>query len=148
MNKVNTMKLISIGLILAALSTSALAQAPLATHGCAKPPLPDATKKILAAEANAFVRALETFRNCVQAFSESQKQIAATRQKEAEGLKAAALEASAGAAAAASAADAAVNDYNTYSEQAVKIVTPKDTGDSAKKAAPVEIPARPPQRGY
>jgi len=148
MNKVNTMKLICIGLVLVALSTSALSQAPLATHGCTKPPLPDATKKIAAAEANAFVRVLETFRNCVQAFSESQKQIATTKQKEAEGLKAAALEASAGAAAAASAADAAVKDYNAYSEQAIKIVTPKDTGDAAKKATPVEIPARPPQRGY
>ncbi len=142
------MKLISIGLVLAALSTGAFAQAPLAMHGCTKPPLPDATKKILAAEANAFVRVLETFRNCVQAFSESQKQIAATKQKEAEGLKAAALEASTAAAAAAAAADAAVKDYNTYSEQAVKIVTPKDTGDGAKKPAPAEIPARPSQRGY
>ena len=78
------MKLISIGLVLAALSTGAFAQTPLATHDCTKPPLPDATKKILAAEANAFVRILETFRNCVLAFSESQKQIAATKQKEAE----------------------------------------------------------------
>ena len=142
------MKLISIGLVLAALSTGAFAQTPLATHGCTKPPLPDATKKILAAEANAFVRVLETFRNCVQAFSESQKQIAATKQKEAESLKTAALEASTVAAAAAAAADAAVKDYNAYSEQAVKIITPKDTGDGAKKAAPAEIPARPPQRGY
>ena len=142
------MKLISIGLVLAALSTGAFAQTPLATHDCTKPPLPDATKKILAAEANAFVRVLETFRNCVQAFSESQKQIAATKQKEAESLKAAALEASTAAAVAAAAADAAVKDYNTYSEQAVKILTPKDTGDGAKKAAPAEIPARPSQRGY
>ena len=84
----------------------------------------------------------------MRAFSESQEQVAATKQKEAESLKAAALEASAGAVAAASAADAAVNDYNTYSEQAVKIVTPKVTDESAKKAAPVEIPARPAQRGY
>ena len=142
------MKLISIGLVLAALSSGALAQVPLATHGCTKPPLPDATKKILAAEANAFVRVLETFRNCVQAFSESQKQTAATKQKEAESLKTAALEASTTAAAAAAAADAAVKDYNTYSEEAVKIITPKDTGDGAKKAAPAEVPARPSQRGY
>ena len=142
------MKLISIGLILAVLSTGALAQAPLAAHGCAKPPLPDASKRLSSAEANAFLRVLETFRNCVQAFSESQKQVAATKQKEAESLKAAALEASAAATAAAAAADAAVKDYNAYSEQAVKIITPKDTGDDAKKAAPVEIPTRIPQRGY
>ena len=142
------MKLISIGLILVALSTGALAEAPLATHGCAKPPLPDASKRLSSAEANAFLRVLETFRNCVQAFSESQKQVAATKQKEAESLKAAALEASAAATAAAAAADAAVKDYNAYSEQAVKIITPKDTSDDAKKAAPVEIPTRIPQRGY
>ena len=142
------MKLISIGLILVALSTGALAEAPLATHGCAKPPLPDASKRLSSAEANAFLRVLETFRNCVQAFSESQKQVAATKQKEAESLKAAALEASAAATAAAAAADAAVKDYNAYSEQAVKIITPKDTGDDAKKAVPVEIPTRIPQRGY
>ena len=142
------MKLISIGLILAVLSTGALAQAPLAAHGCAKPPLPDASKKLSAAEANAFVRVLETFRNCVQAFSESQKQVAATKQKEAESLKASALEASAAATAAAAAADAAAKDYNAYSEEAIKIVTPKDSGDGAKKAAPVDIPAPRPSRGY
>ena len=142
------MKLIYIGLVLAALSTGALAQAPLATHGCTKPPMPDASKKLSAAESNAFVRVLETFRNCVQAFSENQKLVAATKQKEAESLKAAALEASAAAATAAAAADAAAKDYNTFSEQAVKIVTPKDTGDGAKKAAPVDIPAPRPARGY
>ncbi len=142
------MKLISTGLVLAALSTSALAQVPLATHDCLRPPLPDATKKISVAESNTFVRAMETFRNCVQAFSESQKQVAATKQKEAETLKAAALDASAFAAAAATAANAAVKDYNAYSEQAVKIVTPKDTGEGAKKVAPVDIPAPRPARGY
>ncbi|MEO8386463.1 MAG: hypothetical protein ABI583_14535 [Betaproteobacteria bacterium] len=142
------MKFISIGLVLAALSTGALAQAPLATHGCTKPPLPDASKKLSVAESNAFVRVLETFRNCVQAFAESEKLVAATKQQEAESLKAAALKASAAAAAAAAAADAAVKDYNAYSEQAVKIVTPKDAGDGTKNAAPVEIPAQRPTRGY
>ena len=142
------MKLISTGLVLAALSTGTLAQVPLATHDCTKPPLPDATKKISVAESNTFVRAMETFRNCVQVFSESQKQVAATKQKEAETLKAAALDASAAASAAATAANAAVKDYNAYSEQAVKIVTPKDTGEGAKKVAPVDIPAPRPARGY
>ena len=148
LHTVNTMKLISTGLILTALSTGAFAQAPPATHDCAKPSLPDATKNISVAESNTFVRALEVFRNCVQAFSESQKQVAAIKQKEAETLKAAALDASAAAAAAASAANAAAKDYNAYSEQAVKIVTPKDAGEGAKKVAPMDIPAPRPARGY
>jgi hypothetical protein len=155
-NQVNTMKLLSIGFVIAALSTTAIAQtvaapagekAPLATHSCAKPPLPDATKALTAQEANAFVKVLETFRNCVQAFSEGQKQIAITRQKEAEAFKLSAVSASTAAVAAAAAADAAVNDYNKYSDQAVKIVTPKDQGNAQR---PVAIePAGPrPSRGY
>jgi hypothetical protein len=150
------MKLLSIGVVIAALSTTAIAQtstvpagekAPLATHSCAKPPLPDATKALTAQEANAFVRVLETFRNCVQAFSESQKQIAVARQKEAEAFKLSAVAASTAATAAAAAADAAVNDYNKYSDQAVKIVTPKDAG-TAQKPAAIEPAAPRPARGY
>ena len=144
------MKLLSIVFAALALSTTALAQtapsptaanAPLAQHGCAKPAMPDAAKTLAAPEANAFVRSLETFRNCVQAFTESQKQIAATRQKEAEAFKLSALDATLAATAAAAAADAAAKDYNAFSEQAVKVVTPK-------KAANIEPPAPRPQRGY
>jgi hypothetical protein len=155
LNQVNTMKFIPISLVFAALATAAHAQAPavagkapIATHSCTKPPLPDASKKLSAAEGNAFVRSLETFRNCVQAFSEGQKQVIVAKQKEAESLKAAALEASAAAVAAAAAVDAATTEYNTFSDQAVKIVTPKDSADNAKKSAPVDIPAPRPQRGY
>ena len=140
----------AVGLVLviaAALSTTALAQTPpLATSGCTKPAMPDATKKLVAAETNAFVRSLETFRNCVQAFSESQKLIAATKQKEAEAFKVSALDASQAATAAAAAADAAAKDYNAFSEQAIKIVTPKEPADAPKKV--IEPPAPRPQRGY
>ena len=145
------MKFHSIGFVVAALSVNVFAQtppataaAPLATHNCAKPPMPDASKKIAAAEANAFVRTLETFRNCVQAFSDSQKQIATAKQKEAEALKLAAIEAGLAAAAAASASNVAAKDYNTFSEAAVKIITPKD--EAAPR--PSEPPAPRPQRGY
>ena len=151
------MKIISIGLVAAAISTTAFAQtppapvaaekAPLARHNCPKPAMPDASKKISVAEANAFVRVLETFRNCVQVFTDSQKQIAETRQKEAEALRVSALDASAAAAAAAAAANAAAQDYNTFSEQAVKIVTPKDEADP-KKSSAIDPPTPRPQRGY
>ena len=152
------MKFSSIGFAVLALSTTALAQTapppaaakvPLAQHGCAKLAMPDASKALPTAEANAFIRALETFRNCVQAFSESQKQVAATRQKEAEAFKQSALESSQAATAAAAAADAAAKDYNVFSEQAVKIVTPKEPAATPpKKAATIEPPAPRPQRGY
>lgn len=152
------MKIFSIGFVIAGLSLTAFAQTPaspalerkvpLATHDCPKPAMPDASKKLTAAEINAFVRALETFRNCVQAFSEVQKQISATKQKEAEALKMSALDASAAATAAAASADAAAKDYNTFSETAVKIVTPKETADAPKKAGATEVPVARPQRGY
>lgn len=152
------MKFRSIGFAILALSTTAFAQTapapaavkpPLAQHSCAKPAMPDASKAIPTAEANAFIRALETFRNCVQAFSESQKQVAAAKQKEAEAFKLSALESSQAATAAAAAADAAAKDYNVFSEQAVKIVTPKEPAASpAKKAVTIEPPAPRPQRGY
>ncbi len=136
-----------VGFVIAALSTTVLSQTPpLATSGCAKPAMPDATKKLVAADANAFVRSLETFRNCVQVFTEGQKLIAATKQKEAEAFKVSALDASQAATAAAAAADAAAKDYNTFSEQAIKIVTPKETADAPKKS--IEAPAPRPQRGY
>ena len=150
------MKLPSVGLVIAVLSTTAFAQtppittaekAPLATHGCAKPAMPDAAKKLTAAEANAFVRTLETFRNCVQSFSESQKAVAAVKQKEAEAMKVLTLEASAAASAASAAADAAAKDYNVFSEQAIKIVTPKEPV-AAQKPVISEPPAPRPQRGY
>ena len=152
------MKLFSIGFAIAALSLTAFAQTPtspvaekiipLATHDCPKPAMPEASKKLTPAETNAVIRALETFRNCVQAFSEVQKQIAATKQKEAEALKMSALAASAAATAAATSADAAAKDYNTFSEQAVKLVTPKETAEAPKKAGAIELPAPRPQRGY
>ncbi len=84
----------------------------------------------------------------MQAFSEVQKQIAATKQKEAEALKMSALAASAAATAAATSADAAAKDYNTFSEQAVKLVTPKEAAEAPKKAGTIELPAARPQRGY
>ena len=152
------MKIYSISFAAAAFSTAVFAQttpaptaaavvAPLAKHSCAKPAMPDALKKIAIAEANAFVRTLETFRNCVQTFSDSQKAIAAAKQKEAETLKLSALDASQAATAAAAAADAAAKDYNAFSEQAIKIVTPKEVAAPAK-AGIIEPPAPRPQRGY
>ena len=152
------MKFLSTGFAIAVLSTVAFAQtpppatvlaekAPLAKHNCPKPAMPDASKKIAVAEANAFVRVLETFRNCVQVFTDSQKQIAESKQKEAEALRVSALDASAAATAAAAAANAAAQDYNTFSEQAVKIVTPKDEA-APKKSGVIEPPAPRPQRGY
>ncbi len=152
------MKIYSISFAAAAFSTAVFAQttpaptaaavvAPLAKHSCAKPAMPDASKKIAIAEANAFVRTLETFRNCVQTFSDSQKAIAAAKQKEAETLKLSALDASQAATAAAAAADAAAKDYNAFSEQAIKIVTPKEVAAPAK-AGIIEPPAPRPQRGY
>ena len=148
------MKFLLTGFVIAVFSTATFAQTPtspaavkipLVTHGCAKPAIPDVSKKLTAPETNAFVRTLETFRNCVQTFSESQKQIAATKQKEAEALKLSALDASA---AAAASADAAAKDYNSFSEQAIKIVTPKEPADAPKKAGSIEPPAPRPQRGY
>lgn len=150
------MKVRSIALLVTTVSALASAQTaplavaeklPLATHNCAKPAMPDASKKLTSAEANAFVRTLETFRNCVQAFSESQKTIIAMKQKEAEAFRLSALEASTAASAAASAADAAAKDYNAFSEQAIKIVTPKES-DTPKKTGIVEPPAARPQRSY
>ena len=150
------MKFLLTGFVIAVFSTATFAQTPpfpaaekipLVTHGCAKPAMPDASKKLTAAETNAVVRTLETFRNCVQTFSESQKQIAATKQKEAEALKLSALYAAAAATAAAAAADAAVKDYNAFSEQAIKIVVPKEP-DAPKKAGTIDPPAPRPQRGY
>ena len=151
------MKFLLTGFVIAVFSTATFAQTPtspaavkipLVTHGCAKPAIPDVSKKLTAPETNAFVRTLETFRNCVQTFSESQKQIAATKQKEAEALKLSALDASAAATAAAASADAAAKDYNSFSEQAIKIVTPKEPADAPKKAGSIEPPAPRPQRGY
>ena len=145
------------GFVIAVFSTATFAQTPpssatvkipLVAHSCAKPVIPDASKKLTAAETNAFVRTLETFRNCVQTFSESQKQIATYKQKEAEALKLSALDASAAATAAAASADAAAKDYNSFSEQAIKIVTPKEPADAPKKAGSIEPPAPRPQRGY
>ena len=153
------MKIYSISIAVAAFSTAVFAQTtpapttaaapvPLAKHSCAKPAMPDASKKIATAEANALVRTLETFRNCVQVFFESQKAIAATKQREAEVLTASAQEASQAAAAAIAAANEAAKDYNALSEQAVKIVTPKEAA-APNKTNPVERPPTPqPQRGY
>lgn len=149
------MKFRSIGFAIAALSATALAQTtppaaetvPLARHNCAKPAVPDASKKLTTEEANAFVRTLETFRNCVQAFSDGQKAIAAAKQKEAEALRVSTLDASQAATAAAAAADAAAKDYNAFSEQAIKIITPKEPA-APKKTGIVEPPAPRPQRGY
>ena len=152
------MKLCTMAFAVAALSTTVFAQtpvptvatapAPLAKHSCAKPAMPDASKKIAAAEANALLRTLETFRNCVQIFFESQKVIAATKQREAEVLTASALEASQAAAAAIAAANEAAKDYNAFSEQAVKIVTPIEPA-APNKASPLDRPPTPqPQRSY
>lgn len=150
------MKFRCMGFIIAALSTATFAQtppsavadnAPLAKHNCARPAVPDASKTITTEAANAFVRTLETFRNCVQAFSESQKVIATAKQKEAEALRVSTLDASQAATAAAAAADAAAKDYNAFSEQALKIVTPKEPA-AAKKTGIVDPPAPRPQRAY
>ena len=152
------MKFHVIGNAIAAISFTAFAQSPpplvvspeqgpLATHSCAKPAMPDASKNYSADESNAFVRTLETFRNCVQIFSEGQKSIAAAKQKEAEALRMSAVGAFQAATAAAAAADAAAKDYNAFSEQAIKIVTPKAV-DAAKKPATSEPVAPRPLRGY
>lgn len=156
--QVNTMKLHLVGGAIAAISLTAFAQSPpalvvspeqgpVAKHSCAKPAMPDASKSFAAEEANAFVRTLETFRNCVQNFSEGQKAIATEKQKEAEALRLSAVGAFQAATAAAAAADAAAKDYNTFSEQAVKIVTPK-APDAQKKPVAIEPVAPRPQRGY
>ena len=111
--------------------------------------MPNAAKALAPAEANAFVRSLETFRNCVLAFADGQKLVAAAKQKEAEAHKLSALEASQAATDAAAAADAAAKDYNVFSEQAIKVVTPKEPAASpANKAATIELPTSRPQRGY
>ena len=156
------MKFHSIGVLIATVSITVLAQSPatvapavapsvpptpLAKHSCVSPAMPDATKSYTADESNAFVRTLETFRSCIQIFAESQKVIVASKQNEAEALRQSAVDAFQAANAAAAAADAAVKEYNTYSEQAVRIVTPK-APDAPKKAAAVEPPAPRPQRGY
>ncbi|MEQ1517848.1 MAG: hypothetical protein ABL931_15315 [Usitatibacteraceae bacterium] len=157
------MKIRSLGFVVAAFSITAFAQAPapatpaapapaavekpLAKHSCAQPPMPDASKKITVPEANAFVRVLETYRNCVSAFTDGQKQIAEGKQKEAEGLRASALESAAVAAAAVAAANAAAKEYNTYSEAAIKIVTPKEEGDG-KKSSAAEPAAPRPSKSY
>ena len=152
------MKLHIVGGAFAAISLTAFAQspptlavspeqAPLAQHSCAKPAMPDASKNFTADEANAFVRTLETFRNCVQSFSEGQKVIAAAKQKEAEASRLSAVGAFQAATAAAAAADAAAKDYNAFSDQAVKIVTPK-AQDAQKKPVAIEPVAPRPLRGY
>ena len=152
--QVRTMKFHSIGFLLATVSMTAMAQspatvtptvppAPLAKHSCVSPAMPDATKSYTADESNAFVRTLETFRSCIQTFTEGQKVIVASKQNEAEALRQSAVDAFQAAKAAAAAADAAVKEYNNYSEQAIRIVTPKaqKTPDAPKKAAAVEPPA-------
>ena len=153
------MKINSIGLLLATFSMTAIAQspptvvpsisnAPLAKHSCVTPPMPDAAKSFTANESNAFVRTLEAFRTCVQTFAEAQKVIVAAKQKEAETLRQSAVDAFQAANAAAAAADAAVKEYNAYSDQAVRIVTPKAPTDAPNKAAPIEPSAPRPQRSY
>lgn len=152
------MKLHFVGGAFAAISLMAIAQspptlvvspeqAPLAQHSCAKPAMPDASKNFTADEANAFVRTLETFRNCVQSFSAGQKAITTAKQKEAEALRLSAVAAFQAATAAAAAADAAAKDYNAFSDQAVKIVTPK-APDVPNKPVAIEPAAPRPQRGY
>ena len=158
LTQVNTMKFHVTGIAIAAISFTAFAQSPpplvvspeqgpLATHSCAKPAMPEASKNYAADESNAFVRSLETFRNCVQTFSEGQKAIAAAKQKEAEALRLSAVGAFQAATAAAAAADAAAKDYNAFLEQAIKIVTPK-APDAPKKPVAIDPVAPRPQRGY
>ena len=153
------MKFNSIGVMLAVVSATAIAQspppvvpsisnAPLAKHSCATPAMPDAAKSYTASESNAFVLTLETFRSCIQTFTEGQKVIVAAKQKDAETLRQSAVDAFQAANAAAAAADAAVREYNAYSDQAVRIVTPKAAADAPNKATPMEPPTQRPLRSY
>ena len=84
----------------------------------------------------------------MQIFFESQKVIVATKQREAEVLTASALEASQAAAAAVAAANEAAKDYNAFSEQAAKIVTPKEPAAPNKTSPLDRPPTTQPQRGY
>lgn len=116
-----------------------VAPAPLAKHDCAKPALPDATKKLTTQEKNTAVKSLEAFRNCVRTFSDGQEKIKADREKEAKALQDSALMAIAAAKAAAAAVNAAVADYNELSQETVKRLNkdepaPKSAGNT--EAAP------------
>ena len=153
------MKFNSIGVLLAMVSISAIAQSPptvvpsisnvpLAKHSCGTPAMPDTAKTYTANESNAFVRTLEVFRTCIQTFAESQKIIVVAKQKEAETLRQSAVDAFQAANVAAATADAAVKEYNTFSEQALRIVTPKAAADVPSKSTPMEPPPQRPMRSY
>ena len=153
------MKFNSIGVLLAMVSISAIAQSPpalvpsisnvpLAKHSCGTPTMPGTAKTYSANETNAFVGTLEVFRSCIQTFAESQKIIVVAKQKEAETLRQSAVDAFQAANVAAAAADAAVREYNAYSEQALRIVTPKAAADAPSKATPMEPPPQRPMRSY
>ena len=118
---------------------ASVAPAPLAKHDCAKPALPDAAKKLTTQEKNAFVKNLETYRNCIRTFSDGQEKIKADREKEAKALQDSALVALAAAKTAAAAVNSAVADYNDLSQETVKRLSkdepaPKSAGNT--EAAP------------
>ena len=109
----------------AAAQAAATAEPPLARHSCAKPALPDAAKKLTVPERNAIVVSLEAYRNCIRAFSDSQEKIKAAKELEAKALQDSSQAALAAAKSAKSSVDAAVEDYNVFSQAAVKLITPK-----------------------
>ena len=125
----------------------ALAQAPaaeIAKHGCTKPALPDAAKKLTAQEKNAIIASMEVFRNCVFKFSDEQQKQMLAKQKEAEALSAQVKTANAAILAGKAAVDGAVDDYNQFSQAATKIVQKEDV----KKTGTNEAPAARPSKSY
>lgn len=126
-------------------TTPAAADAPLAKHSCAKPPLPDANKKMTTVEKNAVVASMEKFRTCVSEFSSGQEKIKAAKEAEAKSLQDQSQAALKSAQAAKAAVDGATTDYNTFSADAVKILN-KDAAAApapASKGTAEPAPPRP-----
>jgi hypothetical protein len=127
----------------------AFAQAPaadagVAKHGCTKPTLPDAAKKLTTQEKNAIIASMEVFRNCVFKFSDEQQKQMLSKQKEAEALSASIKTANAAILAGKAAVDGAVEDYNQFSQAATKIIQK----DDVKKTGTNEAPAARPSKSY
>ncbi|MEP7154662.1 MAG: hypothetical protein ABI905_02745 [Betaproteobacteria bacterium] len=126
--------------------TPAAADAPLVKHGCTKPALPDASKKMTVVEKNAVVASMEVFRNCVRAFSDGQEKIKLAKEQEAKTLQDSSQVALAAAKAAKASVDAATAEYNTFSADAVKILN-KDAPAQASQGKAEPAPPRP-SRNY
>ena len=106
-----------------------VAEPVLAKHGCIKPELPDASKKISEARMKAFVAGIEVYKECVTSFAQGQQKTADQQQKVAQ--------------AAIAAANSAIKEYNDYVEEAKKATAPKDETQQNRANGNVTKPSEP-----